>query len=164
MKILTILKKLARDSSGVTLVEMLVVVSIMSIGLALVGTTVFQSLAIEKYWHEEVVATRELRHAGSYFAGDALRAESVSLLDSSPPEDNVTIQWIDGAGNPHTAFYSLTGDNLVRQIDGVQIIVARRVVSLGFSLNARTLTLDLEVQAEQGTTESISLDTYLRYL
>ena len=158
------LKKLADEDSGFTLVEMLVVVSIMTLGLSLVGTTVFQTLAIERFWRDKVVAIRELRHAGSYFAGDALNAESVSLIDSSPPVDNVTIQWADGAGVSHTAIYSLSGGNLVRDIDGAQIIVARRIVSVEFSLNGQTLTFDLEVQADAGDTESISLDTYLRFL
>ena len=77
------LKGLASDASGFTIAEVTVAVGILTLALALVGSSVFQSLSIERFWQDDVVATKELRHAGSWFAGDAMNAETTDLIDGA---------------------------------------------------------------------------------
>jgi hypothetical protein len=157
-------RRLARSSAGVTLVEAVVAVGILTMAVALIGTSIFQSLSIQRYWRDDVIATKEWRHAGSRFVTDLFNAETIDLVDGAAPVSAVTFTWVDGGGNPHTATYSLVGDTLIRDVDGFQITVARGVLSAGFSRNARLVTFDLEVQADLGKTESMSLQTYLRML
>jgi type II secretory pathway component PulJ len=60
-----LLKKFMADSSGFTLVEAVIAVSILSLGVGLIGTTVFQVLAIQWFWQDDAVAQKETRHAAS---------------------------------------------------------------------------------------------------
>ena len=124
----------------------------------------FQALGIQRFWFDDVVATKELRHASSWFASDALTVESTDLVDGASPVEPVTLTWNDDNDVPHTVTYSLVGSSLMRDFDGTQITLARRVASAGFALSGRVLTFDLEVEADRGGTESMSLQTYLRML
>ena len=165
MKLFNIVKRLATRSDGFTLVEAIIAVGILTLGLALVGTTVFQSLAIERFWRDEVIAVRELRHASSRFAGDALYAETTSLGDGETAVNTVDLTWTDAGGASHTAVYSVSGDNrLIRDLDGTQSTLARGVVLAEFSLDGFLLTFVLEIDADRGTTKTTSLQTYLRSL
>ena len=164
MMISRLLKRLARSEHGVTLVEMIVVVGILTMGLGLIGSTVFQSLGIFRYWRADVVATREIRHAGSMFAGDALNTEVISLIDGGISVDSVTLEWIDEAEVDHTAVYAFANGVLTRNLDGNVNTLARDVVDVDFYLDTRIVTFDISVTAESGTTESRSLATYLRLL
>ena len=181
MKIFSIVKSLAARSGGFTLVEAVIAVGILTLGLGLVGSTVFQSLAIERFWRDDVIAVKDLRHAGSRFAGDALYAETISLGDGAEA-NAVTLAWTDAGGAPHTAAYSVFYDSdfddyrLIRVIDGslVQSVLARGVVVPTlptvlpekpiFFLNGRLLTFVLTIEADRGTTKTSSLQTYLRAL
>ena len=165
MKIFSLVKRLATRSDGFTLVEALIAVGILTMGLGYVGTTVFQSLAIERFWRDEVTAVRELRHAGSRFAGDVLYTETTNLEDGDPPVGTVSLTWTDAGSVAHTAVYSVTGDNrLIRDLDGTQSTLARGVVQVAFSLDGFLLTFVLEIEADRGTTKTTSLQTYLRSL
>ena len=77
---------------------------------------------------------------------------------------SVALTWTDETGTSHTTAYSISGDNLIRNYDGLQLVAARRVVSLGISQSGKILTLNLVVRAEEGGTESSTLETYLRAL
>ena len=72
-----IFSRLLSRSSGFTLAETLVALSIMGLGMGLVGSGIFQSLVIERVWVDDVMATRDVRHAGSWLAGDAMNAQEV---------------------------------------------------------------------------------------
>ena len=135
-------------------------------GTGLIGTSVFQVLSIERYWEEDSVATKDLRHIGSWFAGDALKANTVSI-GGSPSGSEVTIFWSDSSSTPPTtvsSVYSLSGDTLIRTKDGAVITLAEGVVSVDFSLSDQVLLLSMTVNAGRGTTETKSLQTYLRGL
>lgn len=158
------LARLARDSGGLTLVELLVVVGIMTTAVGMVGSGIFQSLGIERSWRADAVATREWRHAYSWFASDALNAESTDLIDGQPPVASVTMTWTDGDGALHTSRYLLVGTRLVREIDGTVSTVAAHALSASFSLSAKVLTFDLALAAAQGAPRGHTLVTYLRML
>lgn len=150
------------SSSGMTLVELLIGMSILTLITGLLGSSLFQTFSIERFWRDDVIATKEWRHAGSYLAGDALNAKSISLVDGAPPVSNLTLNWTDRAGAVREATYILSGTNLVRSFQGKPLIVANRVVSVSFYRSGQVLTFDLAVRAERGSTERASLKTYLR--
>lgn len=150
--------------AGFTLMEVVVAVGILGLVLAIVGGSLFQALSIDRFWREDVVATRELRHAGSWFASDALNAATTSLVDGAPPANVVALAWTGTSGASHAATYSVSEGNLLRSFDGVLAVLVQGVVSASFSLSGKVLTFDLTVAAEQGGTASMSLKTYLRML
>ena len=138
-------------------------VGILTLAMGLVGRGVFQVLSIQRFWRDDVVATRELRHAGSWFAGDALNAEAIDLADGASASA-VTLNWRDRNGVARVATYSISGSTLVRGTGDAITSLARRVLIGDFSRSGRVLTFTLEVQADRGGTERMGLETYLRML
>ena len=168
------------DSSGFTLIEVLFAVDIISLVVGLVGTGIFQVTNVRRFWADDALATKDLRNAGSWFAGDALNAEKAliapggnSLAEdcSTPPASPVsavTLTWIDTDGVPRQATYTTAAGGLTRtNEDGDQAsIITTRVVdnSVKFSLCKSILTLELKVEADRQGTETVNLKTYLRKL
>ena len=153
----------ASGSGGFTIVELLVAVGILALTTGLVGSGIFQSFAVQRSWSDDMRATRDLRHTGSWFATDSLNAQTTDLADGAPPSGEVTLTWSDAESASHTARYRVTGDSLIRTYDGTDTVVARRVTSATFSLVAGLLILDIAVEAAGGT-ESMSHRNYLRML
>lgn len=162
------LRRLLRKSDGFTIVEVIVVTGILSLALSYVGTTVFQSLSLTRFWRSEAIATKTLRHAGSVFVRDALLVNQVPEIVG----DTVTLRWVDAEFNDHTAKYTLDGTSLIRtkELNGLQTAqntVAQDVVSVSYTLDVATqtlLTINIEIQTDLSSTESISLQTFLRLL
>ena len=154
-----ILSRLFAQSRGFTLMEVSLALGILSLGLGLVGTSIFQVFDIQRSWQDQRVATKETRHAASWFAGDALKAKATNLVDNDPPVDSVTLTL--GSGD---VTYSRSGDTLLRDAGGDQNVIAQDVVSTGFSLDGEVMTLTVEVAASGGNTETINLKNYLRML
>lgn len=159
-----LLRRLFKESSGAALVELLVTIVIMVSITSLLTTSFSQVSSIRKPWRDELAATKDLRHAGSWLAGDAFNAQTTDLVDGNPSVSSVTLNWTDGGGLPHVSQYTVSGSRLVRDLDGEPIVVARQVVSVGFSISGSVITFDLEVAASDGTTKTTSLKTYLRAL
>ena len=171
------------NSSGFTLIEVLLAVSIMSVAVGVVGGGIFQVVAVQRSWADDALATRDLRHVGSRFVGDVLNAEDAldapggsRLTEECPvppatpvnPASTVTLTWTDTAGVARRGTYSASDGVLTRQDEGsVQaVIISQGVVanSLKFNLCGTLLTLEVEVDADNGQTETIRLRTHIRKL
>jgi len=164
------------DSRGFTLIELLISVSILTVVVGIFGAGMFQVLSIQRFWTDDVKATREVRHAGSWFSGDALNATEVYdaggatrlTCTPSPSVEQVTLAWTDTAGTSHSALYSVTGGELRRQFDGsgTPIVLATGVVAntISFTLCGNTLRMTVNVTADRSTTDTLDLLTYVRKL
>lgn len=152
-------RDLSHDSRGFTLVEVAVSLSILSLGLVLVGNAAFQTLSIQRYWQDDAKATKDARHAASWFSQDVLAATTTSLEDGGPAEDTVTMT--TSAGD---ITYSLSSGNLVRQAGPYQNVMSEKVEAVEFKLAGQTLSFTLEVAASRGGTETLTLHSYLRLL
>ena len=174
------IKATLAGSSGFTLMEVLIAVSIITLAVGLVGTGIFQVTNVRRYWADDAQATYDLRHAGSWFAEDALNAEKAlttpggnSLAEdcSTPPASPVsavTLTWTDTDGVAHQATYTTAAGGLTRKNedrDQTPIIIDGVVDnSVKFSLCKSMLTLELKVEADREATETMNLKTYLRKL
>lgn len=152
------------DERGVTLMETLIAIGILTMALAMVGGPLFGALAHDGDWREDVSATAAWRRAGALVARDGANAETTSLADGAGPVAAATLSWTDSAALPHTASYALTGAMLVRTLDGAPLVVARRVVDVGFSRSGDLLTFTIEVDAGGGSTETATASVLLRSL
>ena len=159
MRVINVIQRLMASSSGFALLEVSIAVAILTMGIGLVGTTVFETLTIQRYWGDDAIATRDTRHAGSWFARDALTARATSLVDNDPAVNSVTLTL-----ESSSITYALSGTTLMRQTGGAQNAVAENVVSVGFSRSGKDLTFALEVDASRGGTETLSLQNHLRFL
>ena len=113
----------------------------MGLGLGLVGSGIFQSLVIERKWVDDVMATRDIRHADSWLAGDAMNAMEVcdpstgeALMPGGAAVDSVSLVWFqdfadlsvlpatpcdDSSSFSYTrrsATYQASGDKLTRTL------------------------------------------------
>lgn len=162
MRLLKLLHRFIGDSGGFTLLEVMVAISILTMGVGMIGTGVFQVLSGARFWQENVVATKDLRHAGSWFASDALNAKTTDLIDGAAAVNTVMLTTF----GDNEITYSLSGSDLIRSFDDgmtvAQTKVATDVVSADFSLAGDILTFSLEVTADHGGTKTISLNTRLR--
>ena len=77
-------RRILKDMWGFTLVELLVSISILTVVTGIFGAGMFQVLSIQRFWTDDVKAVREVRHAGSWFAGDALNATDVLDAGGDP--------------------------------------------------------------------------------
>ena len=156
------LQRFARNTSGFTLLEVMVSITILTFGIGLVGTSTFQVVAGSQIWRDDVTATTDLRHAGSWLAGDVLNAKATDLIDGAAAVNSLAVTGFNG----DEITYSLSGNNLVRTLDDGSVItsniVAKDVVSTSFARSTSLVTFTLEVQAQRGGTETISLTTNLR--
>jgi len=69
--------KIPQSSRGFTLIKLLISISILTVVVGIFGAGMFQVLSIQRFWTDDVKAVRELRHASSWFSGDALNATDV---------------------------------------------------------------------------------------
>ncbi len=174
MKLIKNFRRIFSESSGFTLIELVIALGLITTATGIVGSGIFRVTSIQRFWTDDMVATKSLRHVGSWFSGDALNAEDVVdsggvlRLTCSPgtPESEVTFKWTAIDGTPHSANYAVVQDTLVRTFDGAQITLTDRVVagSVSFSLCGQFLTLGAAVDADRGTTETLSLRTQIRKL
>ncbi len=160
MRIRDIFRQSARSSRGFALLEVAVALSILSMGIGLIGTSVFQVLSIQRHWQDDRVATKDLRHIGSWFAGDALNAETV-VFGGTAPAPTVTLSWVDSS-DPlnlvfHSSVYGLNGGTLTRNNDGIVTTLADNVDSAAFSLSGRVLILNMTVNSGNGGTTPMIL-------
>ena len=176
------MRHILSSSRGFTLVELLVSVSILTVVVGIFSAAMFQVLSIQRFWTADVKAVREVRHAGSWFSGDALNATDVLLYidgplyndgprltcEPDPSVEQITLIWKDTSGDPHKAVYSVNGDQLQRDFDdnGSPLVLVTGVVanSISFTLCENTLRLNLDVLADRNTTDKLDLITYIRKL
>ena len=174
------IKAALSGSSGFTLMEVLLAVSITTLAVGLVGTGIFQVTNVRRYWADDALATKDLRHAGIWFAGDALNAEKAltapggtALAEdcSTPPAspvNAVTLTWTDTDSVSRQATYTTAAGALTRKNEGGDqtSIIIKGVVdnSVKFSLCKSMLTLELKVDADREGTETMSLKILLRKL
>lgn len=152
------------DCAGSTLFEVIVGIGILTAMGGVISGGLYQVLDSNRTWSDDVLATKDMRNAQSWFVSDAMNAMTLSLADGAPATTTVALGWADSEGALHTSTYSRIGTNLVRSFDGTQTYVARRVVSSTFSRSGQTVTFVINVTAAEGEYESSTVNTYLRLL
>lgn len=153
-----------RGEAGLTLLEAVIAVGILTVVAGLFSTATFQVLAAQRTWQPNAEAVRDLRSAGSIVAGDILNSATTTLAHNATAVTSTTFAWTDVSDNAFEVSYTLDPDDstLKRTINGVTSEIADNVATAEFSRSGRLVTLYLEVSAAGGVNKSRTLHTYMR--
>ena len=156
-------------AQGFCLVEVLVDLGILCLAIGLAGVGLFQVFSYQNSSQDKTVATKNLRHVGNWFSGDALNAQAAVDENGDPlvslaASDSVTLNWTGNDGAFHSSTYQVSGDSFKRGYDGRINTLAEHVVthSVGFLHCGNLLTLALDAEADSGKADNTVLWTYLR--
>ena len=139
------MNRLAKQE-GTSLIELVVALSIGSVILLGAGESIFQIMKGVDRGVTQLTALRNSENASTWLTRDTHMADTTSLSDGGPPSASLTLQWIDAdGGQTHIASYSVSGSQLIRNLDGSTLTVARYVDSAAFSRNGKLLTLSIEI-------------------
>ncbi len=151
---------------GMTLIELMV-------SLAITGMVVsgalglifheFRGTAIAKTY---VTAAHEIGNAARWISQDAMMTESSGLVDGAQPTDKITLTWIeryDFANIPHSSIYSLYGNELHRDYDGIITTVARNITGVEFSQIGNLLEVSISCTPQWWNPKTVER-TYSIYL
>ena len=143
--------------------EVAVATALLSLGISLVGTVVFQVLGAQSSWQDDMVAAKDLRHVGSWISGEVLDTDTTNLVIDDPAVNTVMLTTFDG----DQITYSLSVPNLIRAYDDGSVVTlntrSSKAASVAFSQSSADLvTLVLVVKAKDGGNETITLNTNLR--
>ena len=134
--------RVLKDKSGFTLMEVVVAAGLLMVAAVLFGQVSFQLMGLHRTWRDDMLATQDLRHAGSVFARDAFNAATTTLVDMGPATSTISLQWIDIGDITHTVTYSVVGTSvpytLIRDFDGWKTFAAEKVVSAKFDSLVKT--------------------------
>ena len=123
---------------GFALVELLITVAITGLIITFLGTAVYQIFNATEYGNRRMLATHELRNAAHWVCLDGQMASIASggnELVLTLPDDSSII-------------YALVGSELHRIAGKSQMILARNISSLSFSVENRIITMTVTSSPE----------------
>lgn len=159
------MKRFLNSQRGFTLAELLVAMGLLTVITSTIGVGMFQAQKTQQGVVREGLAINEVRKGLSWLAEDVKQASSTDLVDSAAAVFSLTLTWTDqfaDANVTHTITYNLVGSDLVRNMDGASHIVARKVVSVEFTLSNRTVSALLVTDSGQGATKTRRVNSVMR--
>lgn len=137
---------------GFTLLELVVSTGVLALVLPVVGGGLFQLTRLAQKTNAGHQAQAATRNAVSWLVRDVPMAQGSDLVEGIPSAQ-ATFTWADhyeGAEEPHTLTYALSGGDLVRTYDGTATVVARGVQEVSFLLVGPYVTVDILTAAAPG--------------
>ncbi len=135
---------------GFTLIELLVVTAITGLIVTVVGASTIQIMRGGPQITEKGTAMADIDNAAHWLTRDLVLAQITSLTGGAPPASSITMSWSDltsWAGDEgtveHSASYTLSGTQLLRDYDGEETIVGRHITNVGFSIEDKMFTVTL---------------------
>ncbi len=143
-----------KGERGFTLIELLIATAIIGLIVSVLGVFIYQIITVTEYSNDKMTAMHELQNAAHWFNIDGQRASAASgsneLVLTLPGDLSIT--------------YALVGTELNRTADGSQMTVARNITSATFSVQNRTITMNLTSSpvGRQNVSEQRTYKVYLR--
>ncbi len=151
-----------RGQRGFTLVETLLAIGIAAVITGTLATAAFQIFDKSARGQTVLRALQDIQNAGRWIYRDGERAATTDLVDAAPPVDSMSLSWTDD-GQPHTATYSLSGTELIRDHNSTLTTVARYISAADFSISNRLITVDLTSTPDgSGVSKPITYSVWLR--
>ncbi|OGO00601.1 MAG: hypothetical protein A2Y58_01295 [Chloroflexi bacterium RBG_13_51_52] len=142
-----------KRQAGATMVELITAVAVTGIIVVFLGTAIYHILTVSEYGNEKFTALHELQNAAYWFNKDGQEAKTAT------GGSQLVLTLTDNS----TVTYTLAGTDLRRTAGGMQLILARNISSVSFSINSRTATMNL-ISTPPGRNEISENGTYMVYL
>jgi len=143
-----------KGERGFTLIELLIATAVTGLIVSVLGVAIYQIITVTEYSNDKMTAMHELQNAAHWLNIDGQRASAASgsneLVLTLPDDSSIT--------------YALVGTELNRTADGSQMTVARNITSATFSVQNRTITINLTSSpvGRQNVSEQGAYKVYLR--
>ncbi len=138
------------NQKGYTLIELLLVIAITGAIVLGVGSSIVQIMRGGPQITEKSVAMADIDNAAHWLVRDLVLAQTTSLMEGTSPVSQITLNWSDRtawAGDEgsvlHSASYSLSETQFLREYDGEVTIVGRHMTNVGFSIDGKMFTVTL---------------------
>ena len=142
------------DERGLTIVELIMTTAITGLVVSFLGTSIHQMLTATEYGNDRLTAMHELQNAAYWFNVDGQKAVTASvngnLLLTISESSSIT--------------YALVGTELRRTSGDSQMILARHIANVNFSIENRVITMQLTSSPEgrDNVSENGTYKVYLR--
>ena len=145
---------MTKDQKGVTLPELLITVAITGLIVSFLGTAIYQIITVTEYGNDKMVAMHELQNVAHWVAVDGQMANTAS------GGSNLSLTLPDGS----SITYTLAGTELHRTDGGSQIMLARNISNISFSVENRiiTMTITSSPQGRPNVSEQATYKVCLR--
>ena len=139
---------------GFVLTELLIATAITGLIVSFLGTAIYQIITVSEYGNDKLTAMHELQNAVHWFSLDGQRASLASggneLALTLPDDSSIS--------------YTVVGTELRRSAGEFEMILARNITSANFSIENRTITMNLTSSPEgrDSVSENGTYKVYLR--
>lgn len=142
---------------GFTLVELLVGITIMAMVTTVLASGISQAFKHARFQRTGLTSQDESRRLYLVITRDLQIATATDLVDGAAPVSSVTITWVDpNTSAVHTTAYSLSGTNLVRNVDGVSMTAGRNISAIGFSRSGLLFTVSATATSEGNANTAVT--------
>ena len=143
-----------KNERGFTMRDLVMATAITGIIISFLGTSIYQMLNVTAYGNDKLIATHELQNAAYWFELDGQKAKSATGGGS------LVLTLTDNS----TVTYNLTDNKLGRTVSGGQMILAKNISEVTFTINDRLITMSLTSSPEgrDNISESGIYKVYLR--
>ena len=163
------MRKLYKDQRGFTLIEVIIVITL--IGIISLGITagIRQVLTINTHASNHMIAVRQVQQAGKEVSKDALQAQPNKININPPGGAFLAMNWTSWEGQENAVIYTITEDNelmrsyTINGTDPTVIRVAQYIDGDQTScswINNATLTFEVTATVGNGPYEAIETRVY----
>ena len=143
-----------KSERGFTMVDLVIATAITGLIVSFLGTSIYQMLNVTEYGNDKLIATHELQNASYWFQLDGQKAKSAIGGDS------LALTMTDNS----TVTYDLTDTTLERIVSGGQMVLAKNISEVTFTISNRVITMSLTSSPEGRDNISVNgiYNVYLR--
>ena len=127
-----------KSERGFTMIDLVMATAITGIIISFLGTSIYQMLNVTAYGNDKLIATHELQNAAYWFELDGQKAKSATGGSS------LVLTLTDNS----TVTYDLTDNKLGRTVSGGQMILAKNISEVTFTISGRVITMSLTSSPE----------------